>query len=58
MPSYEIKYRVIHPTAVATIEALHREDAVAQVVMQAVADGDEVQVSNVTEVPGTPPPAP
>jgi hypothetical protein len=54
MPSYEVKSRVTHAATVETIEALHREDAVAQVVANATATpGDEIDVLTVTELPGT-----
>jgi hypothetical protein len=52
MPSYEVKSRVTHAATVETIEALHREDAVHQVV-NAADPGDEVDVLTVTELPGT-----
>jgi hypothetical protein len=54
MPSYEVKSRVTHAATVETIEALHREDAVHQVVANATATpGDEIDVLTVTELPGT-----
>jgi hypothetical protein len=54
MPSYEVKSRVTHAATVETIEALHREDAVHQVVTNVTATpGDEVDVLTVTELPGT-----
>jgi hypothetical protein len=54
MPSYEVKSRVTHAATVETIEALHREDAVHQVVANVTATpGDEVDVLTVTELPGT-----
>jgi hypothetical protein len=52
MPSYNVTSRVTHAATVATVEALHREDAVRQVV-HAAEEGDEIEVSNVEELPGT-----
>ena len=52
MPSFEIKSRIKHAPGTQTIDALHREDAIAQVVAAAAADGDEVEVFNAVEVSG------
>ena len=50
--SFDVKSRITHPIEHTTVQATTREDAIAQMVATAAADGDDIEVMDVQETLG------